>query len=190
VGRRAIRQADDLVERSDGLGPFPVPAHEIAQTVQRALRVRILAREPAEKPQARHRGVGVDAAAGQLLLDPFDADLIELVERDEGVAMQPLGNAGAVEKRRERAAIVQPDDEVLEAKAREDLAHRSEHLGFHHRRSGSDRIDVALVELAESSLRGPVCAPDRLDLIPLEEFRQLVLILRDDARQRHREVVP
>ena len=52
-----------------------------------------------------------------------------------------------------------------------------------------DRVDVALVELAEASARRPIGAPHRLDLIALEEPRQLVLILRDDARERHGEVV-
>ena len=55
--------------------------------------------------------------------------------------------------------------------------------------STSTSVDVALVELAEASLRRAIGAPHRLDLISLEKLRQVVLILRDDARERHREVV-
>src|SRR6185503_11448246 len=47
----------------------------------------------------------------------------------------------------------------------------------------------ALEELAEAPARRTVGAPHRLDLVALEQARQLVLILRDDARQRHGQVV-
>ena len=57
-----------------------------------------------------------------------------------------------------------------------------------HRRR-ADRIDVALVELAEAALLRPVGPPHRLDLIALEEPRQLRAVLGDDPRQRHRQVV-
>src|SRR5690606_8300400 len=46
-----------------------------------------------------------------------------------------------------------------------------------------------LVELAEASPRRPVGAPHGLDLEALEELRQRVPVLGDDARERHRQVV-
>src|SRR5262249_10376039 len=53
----------------------------------------------------------------------------------------------------------------------------------------TDRVDVALIKLAEPSTLRPVGAPDRLNLIALEKPGQLVLILGDDPGQRHGEVV-
>src|SRR5204863_9670597 len=47
----------------------------------------------------------------------------------------------------------------------------------------------ALVELAEPAARGTIGAPHRLDLVALEESRQLAAVLGDDARERDREVV-
>jgi hypothetical protein len=59
-----------------------------------------------------------------------------------------------------------------------------------HRRVRSHRVDIALKELAEAALRRPVRAPDGLNLVALEELRQLVLILRDDPGERDGQVVP
>ena len=50
-------------------------------------------------------------------------------------------------------------------------------------------VDVALVELAESAARRPIGAPHGLNLIALEDLRQLRLVLGHDTRERHRQVV-
>ena len=51
--------------------------------------------------------------------------------------------------------------------------------------SDADGVDVALIKLTKSSLSRTIGAPDGLNLIALEELWQLVLILRDDAGERH-----
>src|SRR5438067_1708857 len=86
--------------------------------------------------------------------------------------------------------MIQADLEVAEPKRCQNFAYGSELLDFNHRRRRADRIDVALVELAKPSAGGPVRPPDRLNLIALEELRQLVLVLRNHACERHGEIVP
>ena len=90
----------------------------------------------------------------------------------------------------EHATVIQLDNEVAEAERRQHLADRAEDVGFDHGRRRADGVDVALVELAKPAARRTIRAPHRLNLIALEELRQLVLILRDDARQRHGQIVP
>jgi hypothetical protein len=46
-----------------------------------------------------------------------------------------------------------------------------------------------LIELTEPSARRTIGAPDRLNLVALEESRQLRLMLRDNASERHGQVV-
>ena len=100
------------------------------------------------------------------------------------------GDAGRVEQRRAaRRRWIQADGEVVEPERGQHLADRRQQLDLDDRRGRPDRVDVALVELAEASARRPVGAPHRLNLIALEEPRQLVLVLRDDARERHGQVV-
>ena len=118
------------------------------------------------------------------------ADLVELVERDERVAVlrgraRRRPSSSAASSRRWFSRI----DEVAEPERRQHVADRGQQLGLDDRRRRSDRVDVALVELAEPAARRPIGAPHRLNLIALEELRQLVLVLRDDARERHRQVV-
>ena len=76
-----------------------------------------------------------------------------------------------------------------EAERLQHFAHRGNHLDFDHRRRRADRVHVALVELAEAAARGPVGAPHRLNLVALEESRQLAAVVGDDARERNGQVV-
>ena len=55
----------------------------------------------------------------------------------------------------------------------EHVADGGAQLRLGDRRRRADGVDVALVELAEAALARPVGAPDRLDLVALEELRQL-----------------
>ena len=88
------------------------------------------------------------------------------------------------------APMIQPDRRNRRSRARHHLADGGEDFDFDDGRRRSDRVDVALVELAKPAARRTVRAPHRLNLIALEELRQLVLILRDDASERHGQVVP
>src|SRR6266545_2861785 len=85
--------------------------------------------------------------------------------------------------------MIDANDKVIETQLRQRIGHRGAQLRFDHRRAGAERIDIALIELAEAAARGAIGAPHRLDLIPLEQPGQLALVLRDDARERHGEVV-
>src|SRR5215471_446931 len=85
--------------------------------------------------------------------------------------------------------MIQLNREIRESERGQHLGDRRQLLGFHHRRHRSNRIDIALKELAEATLRWPVRAPDGLNLVALEELRQLALVLRDDAGERYGEVI-
>ena len=71
----------------------------------------------------------------------------------------------------------------------ERLAGRSTNLCFDHRRGRAEDVHVALIELAEAAALRPIGAPDRLNLIALEESRKTGPILRHHARERNGEVV-
>src|SRR5688572_12624794 len=81
----------------------------------------------------------------------------------------------------EKPPMIQSYDEILEPQTRHHLADRAEKLRLDDQGRGSDRIDIALEKLAKASPRRPIRAPHRLNLISLEELRELVLILGDDA---------
>src|SRR4051812_47094822 len=85
--------------------------------------------------------------------------------------------------------MIQLDDEVSEAERAQHLADGRDHFRFDDRRRRSNGVHVALVELAEPPPRGTVGAPHRLNLVALEEPRQLAAIVSDHARERHRQVV-
>ena len=85
--------------------------------------------------------------------------------------------------------MIQPDREIVEAEPLQHVAHRRQQFDLDEVRRRADRVDVALKELAKPPARRAIGAPDRLNLIALEKPRQLVLVLGDDARERHRQVV-
>ena len=97
--------------------------------------------------------------------------------------------ARLLENARQQASMVQPYDEILKPQPRHHFADGAEKLRLDDERRRANRIDIALEELAEAPPRGSIGAPDGLNLIPLEELRQLVLVLGDDARERNRQVV-
>ena len=102
--------------------------------------------------------------------------------------MPRLVDARRVQDRAQQIAVVQANREVGEAEREQRLARGRADLGLDHRRRRAEDVHVALVELAEAAARRPVGAPHRLDLVALEEARQ-VAVLGDDARERHRQVV-
>src|SRR5262249_21810074 len=90
----------------------------------------------------------------------------------------------------EHASVVQTHRQVRESQFDKNLRHSAENLGFDRRSSRAHDIEIALIELSKASACRTVGSPYRLNLVSLEEFRQLVLILRDDARQRDCQVIP
>ena len=85
--------------------------------------------------------------------------------------------------------MIEANHEVGEPEPLQHVADRSADLDFDDRRARPDRVDVALIELSKPSARRPIGPPHRLNLVALEEPRQLAAVLGDDARQRHRQVV-
>ena len=104
--------------------------------------------------------------------------------------MQLRADARAVEQAAQHLAMIQPDREIGEPEAFSTSETAAQTSASTTGGGRSDRVHVALVELAEAPLLRPVGAPHRLNLVALEELRQLALVLGDDARQRHGEVVP
>ena len=103
--------------------------------------------------------------------------------------MEGVGNRAPAQNRREQLPVIQTDDEVREPKLDERVGDGRAQLGLHHRRGGPQGIDVALVELTKAPTGRPIRAPDWLNLITLEQPRQLALVLGHDPRQRHGQVV-
>src|SRR5215831_10750645 len=85
--------------------------------------------------------------------------------------------------------MVQSNREVIETKRKEGIARRRDQFSFHHHRTRAQHVNITLIKLTKAPARRPVGAPDGLNLIALEEFRQFVLILRDDTRQGHGQIV-
>src|SRR5207248_4688397 len=125
-----------------------------------------------------------NAAREQLLGDSVGANLVQLVERDQRFALLRGFDSSLFEQRGQDLPMVEPHDEVIETKTREDLRDSRENLCFDDWRRRADGIEIALGKLAEATVCRPVGAPHRLHLIPLEKRWQKVLILRDDARER------
>jgi hypothetical protein len=174
------REREDLLELADRrprLGPF---AGEGAEGVERGI-----------GSEGRQHAVAIrgDAAVLELATHAIGADLVHLVECDQRLAVQFRGHARRLEQPGQQAPMIDPDDEVGEPEPLQHVRHRGTQLGFHHHRFRSDGVDVALIELAEPAARRPIGAPHRLNLIPLEEPRQLAPMLGHHPCQRHRQVV-
>src|SRR5712692_7377056 len=93
------------------------------------------------------------------------SDLVELVQRDEGRFVLTRLDAGDLEQPRQHLAVIHQDLEIGEAQVLEHLADRRDLLGLDNRRRGTDRIDIALIELAKPPSRGPIGTPDGLNLV-------------------------
>ena len=85
--------------------------------------------------------------------------------------------------------MIQTNCKVVEAQRNQRLTCSRDQFGLYHHRLGAQHIDIALIELAKSSARGTIGAPDGLNLIALEKLWQLRFVLRHHARQRHRQIV-
>ncbi len=132
---------------------------------------------------------GRDVPVAELGGDAVDADLVELVERDQDRRLELVRQAVGLDEPAESLAGVELDPEPGQAE-------RVQHVGDGHdggcvgqQRIRADRVDVALEELAVATLAGPVCPPHGRDLVALERRRQLRAVARDHAGERHREVV-
>src|SRR5688572_23846785 len=131
----------------------------------------------------------VVALLGQLLRDTFLADLVDFVDRDQYVGMSLRRNRYLGQPRGNELAMVDANHEIVEPQRRQDLRHGRDLFGFHDRRGRPDAVDIALIELPKAASGRAVGAPYGLNLITLEEPRQLGLVLSDHSRERDRQVV-
>src|SRR5687768_675454 len=89
----------------------------------------------------------------------------------------------------QRLAVIEPHTKIIKAKLPQNLTRRRTNLCLHNHRSRPKDIDVALIEFSEPPAGGTIRPPHRLNLITLEKLRQLVAILRHNAREWHRQIV-
>ena len=130
-----------------------------------------------------------DSARPQFSANPLAPDLVQLVDRDERLVVETCRHSERLQHAAQQTAMVDANDEVGEPELPQHVAHGATDFRLDNRRGRADGVDVALIELTEAAARRPVGAPDRLDLIALEEPRQLAAMLGDHPRERHRQVV-
>ncbi len=178
-GRRAIGAGERADLREDAL----------VEAIRRLGGARRLFRDgPEEAQEASGTRIG-NTARPEFRGDAVRPDLVQLVQGHERVVVQARGHAARVQQRAQHTAMVQPERVLGEAEPGQHVACRPQEFRLHHHRPGPDGVHVALVELAEAALLRAIGAPHRLDLVPLEELRQLRAVLGHDPRERHRQVV-
>ena len=182
---RAAAQRKDLPQLFDTGLAVVIEPRRLLRHPLRQIRRRRPAQLLQERIGDRHR----KPFLAELLADAVDADLVGLVHDDQRHAVKFRRNSRVREHRVQKLPVIDDNLEVLEAQVDEHVGRGREQFGFDGHRRRSDRVDVALVELAEAALLRAIGAPDRLYLIALEELRQLAAILGDHSRERHGEVV-
>ena len=132
----------------------------------------------------RVRGAGLDEQAG----DGLRPDLVELV--DEAQRAGDVGQADGLVEPLGNLAVVDLDDIGADRQLGEGVRDDEREFRFEVRREGADvdDVDIALRELAVTTLLGTLSAPDLLDLVALERERELAGVLNDIPRQRHSEI--
>src|SRR5581483_963265 len=98
-------------------------------------------------------------------------------------------DAGLIEDAGQYLSMIHPNREIVEAQRDQRIACRRDQFSFDDHRTRTQHINIALIEFAEASARGTIGAPDGLNLVTPEKLGQLVLILRDYARQRDSQIV-
>ena len=68
-----------------------------------------------ERRQQLHRGVGRNAAGRELRRDPLASELVQLVHGHQGLVVQAGRHPVGLEHPAQQPAVIQADDEVLEA---------------------------------------------------------------------------
>ncbi len=141
----------------------------------------------------RDRRRQCERIAGQRLAHVIRATLVELVDLTQHERLPPgILDAEHVQVAAHQLAVVDLDRERPDAEIAEHAVDDGRKLGVvaHRELILADDVDVALVELAESSALRALAAIDALDLVTAEREREIVLVLGDVARERHREIEP
>ena len=125
----------------------------------------------------------------QLARYPFRPGFVHLVEGHQSVIMFVRRDTSLIQNSSQGLAMVQTNREILKSEADQRITRGRDQFSFDHHRKRSEHVHIALVKLAKAAPRGAIGAPDGLNLIALEKLWQFVLILGDDARQRHCQIV-
>ena len=125
----------------------------------------------------------------QLVDHGVATDLGELVECPQH-RPAPAGESLGIEKPVEDLAVIERDREVGDAGRVECGVDDLGDLGVGDDALGADRVEVALHELAEPPLGGPLAAKHRADGVPLERHPERIDVLGDEPGQRHGQVEP
>ena len=139
--------------------------------------------------EQRHQGISGrccdQSLGGELVGDPFAAHLVELVERDQHFAVTGRRNSSGLEQPGQRLPMIETNDEVVETKPLKHLGRRAQQLRFDHQRRRSNRVDVALIELAKPPFLRTIGSPNRLNLVTFERKFNFVLVLYHVTRERN-----
>ena len=169
---RARLPLDRPRDGSESLDDLPHRRHGPAQALERGRPLGRVRRGHDEREEPRDRAFVVPGEA-QLPLDALASDLVELVERHEDVGLTGGVEAAMRRDRGEQPPVVQADRRALEAERQERLGGREDELDLRDLGRDPQDVDVALGELPEPALLGPLGAPHRADLDGLERVRQL-----------------
>ena len=128
------------------------------------------------------------AGIAQLPLDSLAPDLVQLVERDEEIAVAAGLDAAEGRHRAQDPSVVQADTRTLEPELDERLRGRQDELDLGDLGDHAQDVDVALGELPEAALLRALGAPDRPDLDRLERVGQLGSMVGIVPRERYRQI--
>ena len=145
--------------------------------------------EPFEEPHEFDRSVIDDSPIIQFSRDALWTGLVHFVERNQRVIMFFARDAGLIKNAGQHLAMIQTNREVTESKRHQCIAGRRDQFGFNHHRPRPQHINIALIEFAKAPACRAIGAPHGLNLIALEEFREFILVLRNNTRQWDREIV-
>ena len=135
-----------------------------------------------------HR-IRCEARCQQLLLDTLLTDLVVLVQDDEHVVVVLLRKACLLGHALEDAAVIDHDGVALDTHAVQEQGGDVDQLGLGRVGGIAQDVDVALGELAETTLLGTVGAPDRAHLQRLEGGGELADVVGVVAGQGHGQIV-
>ncbi len=177
-------------------------AHDLDDTrqcLERAVRARVAQAAPQTRQaplgggprvELQHAADGSRRMTGllQLPADLVRRELVPLVERDEDARVALRREAAPGGHRGQEAAVVDPHGQPLEPERAERLRGGQDQLDLGDLGRDAEDVDVALGELAVPAPLGALGAPDRADLHRPQGLRQLRMVLRVVAAERHGEV--
>ena len=151
-----------------------------------ALKRKIVRRE--ECHQLFYR-LGIRALLKKLVLYAVRTDLIELIDRNTGAVEFRFSKAAGNEQTPQNATVVDLNGKAADADRKQSLRRGRDQLDLTVGRFAAENVDIALLELAESSLLGALRTPYTVDLDTLHREHQLTLVIGVIAAKRKGQVI-